>query len=173
MLTLPVLWHGYEFEQDFGNGIKAQNIICGKEDVQKSGFFDTGVTISVMKTAGNSMAETLAEGLRHATLNEVQKRLGGSTEWLDYGENAKICSLRYVSQVPEVQLHTGAIAPAKYMVFVQDLIFEKESGFVFRMKYESPEKLFEYSKDTFTSIKTGSYFVLDDNGANGIAFLEL
>ena len=173
MLTIPSRWHGYEFEQDFGHGIKAQNVICGKEDVQKNGFFETGVTFTVMKTAETSMAEKLAEGLRHTTLNEVHRRLGGVSEWISYGDTAQICSIRYVAQSPEVQFHTGAVAPSRYMIYVQDLFFEKESGLVFRMKYECPEELFEQSRKTCETIKTGGYFVLDSKGANGIAFLEL
>jgi hypothetical protein len=174
MLTLPTKWYGYEFDQNFGHGIKTKNVISGIEDAGVRGFFDTGVTFTLVSVNEDEMlAENVAEGLRHTTLAEMSEKLGGSTEWLPYGEGADILSLSYSTKVPEIKLPTGVIAPAKTMIYIQDLFFEKESGLIFRMKFESPEEDFDEAKDVFESVKTSGYFALNENGANGIAFLEL
>lgn len=173
MLTLPSQWYGYEFAQDFQNGIIAQNVLSAVEDVAEKGCFDTGVTFTVIKITDLNMAKSVAEAMRLSTLNEIATKIGGSTDWIEYGDTAKICSLRYVSNVPEVKFHTGAIAPAKSMIFIQDLFVENESGLIFRMKYECPKELFDVAKSDFEAVKTGGYFVVDDTGSNGIAFVQL
>lgn len=176
MLTVPSVWHGFEFDQEFNNGIKARNVVCAKEDVVDiagQGFFDTGVTFTIMTASDKDVLGQLAEALKRTTEKEIQKKIGGSTDWMQYCETAQICSLRYTSHSPDVQFHTGAIAPAKTMIYVQDLFFEKEHGLIFRMKYESPEEQFDDAKNLFEGIKTSSYFALDNDGENGIAFLEL
>jgi hypothetical protein len=176
MLTLPSRWHSYEFQQDFGNGIIAQNALSSVEDVNEIGFFDTGVTFTLLKTQDPKTASTIAEVLRQATLKEISTKLGGFEEWVECGETAQICSLRYVANAPAMKLNNAAastIVPEKTMLYIQNLFLEKSNGFVFVSKFECPKEAFHDTKTIFETIQTGGFYLLDDNGANGFALTEL
>ena len=174
VLCVPSEWHTLECEHQPMPEFKMSTVISGKEDMRIKGFFDTGVNYSVISTSGADMVKQFGEGLRGQTLKSMKKRLGGNEQWIQFGDNY-IFSLRYTSEIPEVEFSTGAVAPPVTMTFIQDLVLIPKEGKIFSVKYESPQDLFLHNEDIFRVMKTHGYFVVpkDDKNHFGVVFTDL
>lgn len=195
MLCLPTNWYTYESEYQMEeNNLSVKSVLSSREDIQKLGYFNTGVTFTLFQPIDRGQGEeekrkkihkaicsAVAEGLHENTLKEVHENLGGSTEWIEYGEQLQMSSLRYTSEVPEIAFASGGVAPAENMLFIQDLAWEKERNFVFVMKFETPKKNFfsvhensiSSEEEIFKTIKTSGYFATGSNDEQGLVFLQL
>lgn len=182
VLCLPKHWHSYESEHVVNNRILAKFLLASVENTKELGYFNTGVTITIFEQSDAVQLQVLAESLRQNTMKEVGSKLGGFTDWKMYGEHLLISSIRYTTQVPTMRLGNQTVKAAE-MLFIQDLILERQRGIVFLMKYETPKSLFTSEmEETFRVIKTNGYFAVPQNtnetnqsgsNGNGFVFLEL
>jgi hypothetical protein len=172
-LCLPKTWSSYEFDQEFGKQVVAQNVISGVEDAKSLGYFQTGITFSLIQVNDARIIENIAEGLRSQLTKEIVHKFGGSTNWVENGPSTKICSIRYASSSPSSRFRPDVMPPSGEMIFIQDIILDIQSKFVFRIKIESPNFLFREHERVFELIKTSGYYVVNDAHRHGIALLEL
>jgi hypothetical protein len=213
VLTLPSHWFSYESEYTNG-GIPTKLVISSVEDAAHDGVYNTGVALTCFDLSNLLPASSanapkrehafpIADMIRQKTMKQIQTPLGGSTDWRQYGDSLHICSLRYAAKVPKMfatrpgdseGIRYQELA-AKEMVFIQDIVCERERGIVFVMMFETPKQDFESanfqgSKDTsieetFRTIKTSSYFAfraessknsrgeMREMGDDGFVFLQL
>ncbi len=198
ILNLPTNWYSYESEYT-NVGIPTKFVISSIEDAAKKGMYNTGVNLTTfdLSKGNRTVAVPIAESVRANTMKQIQQPMGGSIDWRNYGENLQICSLRYGAKVPKmIAANPGdsegirlTEMETKEMVFIQDIVCEKERGIVFVMLFETPKETYEDKgieiEETFRIIKTSSYFAFRseheksskgierEEGDDGFLFLQL
>lgn len=180
VLCLPTKWNTYESELKVRDQVVGRFLLSSAENPLEQGFFNTGVTFTLFEHADPRQLKFIAESIRQNTIKEMNEKMGGSTEWMKYGENMLTCSFRYSSKVPEIKLANNKTAKGEEMVFIQDIVIEESRGIVFLMKFETPKMLFSKEmEEKFHTIKTSGFYVIHqdpantDSDDNGFIFLQL
>jgi hypothetical protein len=179
VLCLPNHWNTFESELKVKDQVVGKFLLSSEENPIQQGYFNTGVTFTLFTNSDPHQLEFIGESIRQNTIREIGAKLGGSTEWIKYGDSTTICSLRYSFKAPEMRFGDRK-ASSEEMLFVQDLVVEKKRGFVFLMKFETPKAKFSAPmEETFRNIKTSGFYVVDrseqadSSDENGLVFLEL
>jgi hypothetical protein len=183
VLCVPSHWHTFESDLKV-----ARSLFSSKENPLQRGYFNTGATFTLFDNPDYRQLEFIADSIRQTTIKEIGTKIGGSTDWLKYGDNMLVCSLRYSAKLPEMKIaNSSEVAKAEEMLFIQDLVLDKSKKVVFLMKFETPKTNFtKEMESTFEVMKTSSYFVIntqsngdvkhendDDEKQNGFVFLQL
>jgi hypothetical protein len=181
VLCLPTKWNTYESELKVRDKVVGRFLLSSAENPLEQGFFNTGVTYTLFEQSDPGQLKFIAESIRQNTIKEMNDKMGGSTEWMKYGESMLICSFRYSSQVPEIKFANNKSSKGEAeMVFIQDIVLEQQRGIVFLMKFETPKVLFtKEMEERFRTIKTSGFYVINqdptktDQDDNGFVFLQL